>query len=139
MDIKDVPQDEKYFKNTNIRDICYAVDEEGKYHQVASVGWEVKNDALAFTWEHIKADAHLIWEEVLAQKKSPLAYYMHLRLCSVGLLAGYTGIPRRTIKKHLKKDAFMKVGYDYIEKYAKALGIQPDDLILAKETHEDNV
>ena len=133
MNIKDVPQDEKYFKDTNIRDICYAVDEEGKYRQVASVGWEAKNQALALTWEHISEEARAIKEEVLAQKKSPLAYYMHLRLYSVGLLSAYTGISRRIIKKHLKPDGFSAAGPDYWEKYAKVLYIEPDDFILEKK------
>jgi len=128
MKVKDVPQDEKYFINTNIRDICYAIDEEGKYHQVASVGWKAKNEALALTWERINEEAEAIKKEVLAQKRSPLAYYMHLKLFSVGLLAAYTGIPRRIIRRHLKPDAFKSAGLDYLEKYAKALGIEADDL-----------
>ena len=139
MNVKDVPQDERYFINTNIRDICYAVDEAGKYRQVASVGWEAKNEALALTWEHINEEAEAIKKEVLAQKRSPLAYYMHLRLCSVGLLAGYTGISRRIIKKHLHPDAFKNAGHDYWAKYAQALNIEPGDFILEKMSDENSI
>jgi len=139
MNVKDVPQDEKYFINTNIRDICYAVDEDGKYHQVASVGWKAKNEALALTWEHINEEAEAIKKEVLSQKKSPLAYYMHLRLCSVGLLAEYTGIPKRIIKKHLKPSGFKEAGHDCIAKYAQALHIDPSDFILEEMSDENSI
>jgi len=138
MKVNDVPQDERYFTGTNIRDICYAVDDEGKYHQVASAGWEPKNEALALTWEHIKEEAEAIRKEVVAQKKSPLAYYMHLKLCSIPILADDTGIPRRIIKRHLNMEAFLRADSEYIAKYAAALNIDANDLKPEKFTHGDS-
>lgn len=46
MKVEDVPQDLKYFKDSVVRDVAYAVDNDGKYQMVMSDGWEVKNDAL---------------------------------------------------------------------------------------------
>ena len=46
MKVEDVPQDLKYFKDSVVRDVAYAVDDDGKYQMVMSDGWEVKNDAL---------------------------------------------------------------------------------------------
>ena len=47
MKTKDVPQDLKYFKDKVVRDVMYAVDEDGRYTKVLSDGWSVKNDVLA--------------------------------------------------------------------------------------------
>ncbi len=46
MKIEDVPQDLKYYEGTVIRDVNYAVDDEGHYHTVISDGWAPKTEAL---------------------------------------------------------------------------------------------
>ena len=51
MKTKDVPQDLKYFKDKVVRDVMYAVDEDGRYTKVLSDGWSVKNDVLAVVWD----------------------------------------------------------------------------------------
>lgn len=51
MKVKEVPQDLKYYKDSVVRDLTYAVDEEGQYKAVVSDGWEVKNDALELALE----------------------------------------------------------------------------------------
>ena len=43
---KDVPQDLKYYKGSVIRDLTYALDDEGHYEAVRSDGWEPKTEAL---------------------------------------------------------------------------------------------
>ena len=53
MKVKDVPQDLKYLKGTVIRDLDYAVDEDGNYQAVVSDGWDPKNDALEITMDDI--------------------------------------------------------------------------------------
>ena len=51
MKVKDVPQDLKYYEGTNIRDVNYAVDDEGKYQAVLSDGWAPKTEALELALE----------------------------------------------------------------------------------------
>lgn len=43
---EDVPQDLKYYKGSVIRDLTYALDDEGHYEPVRSDGWEPKTEAL---------------------------------------------------------------------------------------------
>lgn len=43
---KDVPQDLKYYKGSVIRDLTYALDDEGHYEAIRSDGWEPKTVAL---------------------------------------------------------------------------------------------
>lgn len=129
MNIKDVPQDDRYFKDTQIRDICYAVDEAGNYHQVASVGWEPKNEALSLTWEHIKEEATTIKQDIVAGKRSNLAYYMKIRLLTVKMLSSHTGISKRLIKRHLKSQMLLQeLDHPSLLKYAEALNIKVEAL-----------
>ncbi|MDR3269662.1 MAG: hypothetical protein LBT83_11435 [Tannerella sp.] len=128
MKIEDVPQDNKYLGQTTLRDVYYALDENGEYCQVTSVGWEAKNEALALTWEHISEEAEALRQEVLAGKKSPLAYHMEVRLFDMGLLASYTGIPKKTIKKHLQAGEFALLDDASLQIYAEALSMRVEEL-----------
>ena len=42
----DVPQDLKYYRGSVIRDLAYAVNDEGHYEAIRSDGWEPKTEAL---------------------------------------------------------------------------------------------
>jgi hypothetical protein len=125
---EEVPQDGRFLENTNFRDIYYALDENGNYCQVQSVGWEVKNEALSLTWESILDEAESIRQEVLAGEKSPLAYHMQVHLFDVSLLSAYSGIPKKNIKKHLQAGEFERLDNATLEKYASLLNITVDEL-----------
>jgi len=60
MKIKDVPQDGKILTQSEVRDVCYAVDENGDYKQVISVGWDPKNEAIDYAWETIREECEEI-------------------------------------------------------------------------------
>ncbi|MDR1115126.1 MAG: hypothetical protein LBL33_03065 [Tannerella sp.] len=124
----DVPQDLKYFKDKVVRDLMYAVDENGHYMSVLSDGWSVKNDALNAVWDDIREQCGEIRRQVLAKETSPLAYHMKKALQDVGMLASYSGVPKRKIRKHLKYDEFMKSNEAVLQKYADALRITVDEL-----------
>ena len=51
MKVKEVPQDLKYYEGTAIRDVNYAVDEDGQYKAVLSDGWAPKTEALELALE----------------------------------------------------------------------------------------
>jgi hypothetical protein len=126
--IKEVPQDNRYLENTSIRDIYYATDEDGNYHPVESVGWEPQNEALSLTWESISEGAEDIRKEVLAGKKSPMAYHMEIHLFDVGILSSYSGVSKKIIKKHLQPEVFNELDDATLEKYAAVLNISVEEL-----------
>lgn len=128
MKAKDVPQDLKYAKDLVVRDVNYAIDEKGNYVTVVSDGWEVKNDILSAVWDEILAECEPIRQQVLAKQVSPLAYHMKKNLQDVSMLAAYSGIPKRKIKKHLQYDEFLTLDTATLEKYADALRITVDEL-----------
>jgi hypothetical protein len=125
---EEVPQDGRFLETTNVRDIYYAVDENGNYCQVQSVGWEAKNEALSLTWDSILDAAESIRQEVLAGEKSPLAYHLQVHLFDVGMLSAYSGISKKTIKKHLQPKEFERLDDITLEKYANTLNMTVDEL-----------
>jgi len=128
MNKKDVPQDLYYFKDNVIRDVMYAVDENGHYTPVISDGWSVKNDALSAVWDDIREDCEKIRQRVLAKEVSPLAYHIKKSLQNVCMLSAYSGVPKRIIRKHLKYDKFMNAEEDILQKYADAMRITVEEL-----------
>ncbi len=129
MKIKEVPQDGVILESSGVRDVCYAVDENGKYTQVISVGWEPKNDAINFAWEAINEECEQIKAEVIAGRLSPLAYHMHRLVMTPAILADYSGFSKREIKKFCENDAFSGLKYDDLLKLADALKISVEQLI----------
>ncbi|MDR1610357.1 MAG: hypothetical protein LBS08_02465 [Candidatus Symbiothrix sp.] len=125
---EEVPQDGRFLESTNLRDIYYALDENGNYCQVQSIGWEAKNEALSLTWENILDEAESVRKEVLAGEKSPLAYHIQVRLFDVGMLSAYSGISKKTIKKHLQAKEFERLDDAFLEKYANTLNMTLDEL-----------
>jgi len=125
---EDVPQDLLYFKDNVIRDIMYAVDENGRYTTVVSDGWDVKNDALKIVWDDIREQCEEVRQLVWAKKVSPLAYHLKKSLLNVPLLSAYADVPKRKIRKHLKYDEFMKADEKILQKYAEAMRITIDEL-----------
>jgi len=125
---EDVPQDLYYFKDNVIRDVMYAVDENGQYTPVVSDGWSVKNDAIYAVWDDIREECEKIRRRVLAGEASPLAYHIKKSLQNVCLLSSYSGVPKRKIRKHLKYDEFMKSDENTLQKYADAMRITVEEL-----------
>jgi len=129
MKIKEVPQDGVILESSGVRDVCYAVDENGKYTQVISVGWEPKNDAINFAWAAINEETEKIKTEVLSGKLSPLAYHLHKLVMTPAILADYSGFSKRKIKKFCEPKPFSGLKYDDLLKLADALKISVEQLI----------
>jgi hypothetical protein len=125
---QEVPQDNEGLLEDKFRELCYAVNGDGKYVTVHSTGWSPKNAALRQAWEEVHARAEEARQAVLAGEKSPLAYYMELSIMDVRLLSKYTGISGRRIRKHMKLAVFEKLDRETLESYADAFRISVDEL-----------
>ena len=128
MKTEEVPQDLQFFKDNVIRDVMYAVDENGHYMPVLSDGWSVKNDALNAVWEDIREQCEEIRLQVQAKQASPLVYHMKKSLLDIGMLSSYAKVPKRKIRKHLLYDEFIKLDVETLQKYADAMRITIDEL-----------
>jgi len=130
MKVEEVPQDNGGFlKEGKVRDLCYAVDEEGHYRQVLSVGWDPKNEALRQSWEAVNERVEEIKQEIIKGKVSPIAYFLEKNLMDTTILSSYTGIWRWKVKRHLNPKVFKKLNQSVLQKYAEVFKISVDELV----------
>jgi hypothetical protein len=116
----EVPQDDEGLLEGKLREVCYAVDENGNYVTVLSSGWTPKNAALKQAWEEVDEKVEEVRKKVLEGKLSPVAYYMEKNIMDLKLLSQYTRIPKWRIRRHLVPKIFNKLGEEELAKYAKA-------------------
>ncbi len=123
----EIPQDESALTNVS-REICYAQDEDGKYESALSSGWEVKTEALNLAWNDVNERIEYAKQEVISGNKSPIYYYLELKLMDLSILSGYTGFFKWTIKRHFKVSTFNKLSVKKLNIYAKAFDVSLDEL-----------
>lgn len=128
MKVQDVPQDLKYVDGFVVRDLSYAVDEHGDYKAVRSDGWTPKNEAIEITLDDIDLQCEEVLERYRRGETSPLEYHMMKNLMSLELMADYSGISKRTIRKHFEPKAFAALDAETLNTYAETLRITVDEL-----------
>ena len=124
----EVPQDDANMLEGKFKEPCYAVDEEGKYTTVKSVGWEAKNIVMQQAWDAVHERVEEVRAQVEAGELSPIAYYMEKQLMDLAVLSGYTGFFRWTVKRHMKMKYFDKLSEQKLQRYADAFDISIDIL-----------
>ncbi|MEO6230645.1 MAG: hypothetical protein ABJB11_01320 [Ferruginibacter sp.] len=124
---EEIPQDDGAL-NKLTKEVCYAVDKDGKYVTELSTGWNVKATALDVAWEDIEQRVQTAKQKVLDKQASPLLYFMELRLMDLAIVSAYTGFWKITIKQHLKPAVFEKLSEKKLEKYATAFNVSVADL-----------
>ena len=102
---EDIPQDYGSLSKAT-KEMCYAVDESGKYVTELSTGWEVKATALDVAWKDIEERVAMAKQKVLSNEASPILYFMELRLMDIAIVGAYTGFWKWQISNHLKTSCF---------------------------------
>jgi hypothetical protein len=124
---EDLPQEPGALSRLT-RELCYVKNEEGKYETALSEGWDVKKEALDSAWENVNDRVEEARKAVANGEKSPVYYFMELRLMDLTVLSGYTGFFTFFIKRHLKPSVFKGLSDRKLEKYANAFDISVDEL-----------
>lgn len=124
----EVPQDESKLEKANIKDMVYAVDENGDYVTELSTGWNPKTIALDNAIKQIEERITAAKERVLNNESSPLEYYMEVNKMDLPILASYVGIWKWRVKRHFKPSVFKKLNQKTLEKYADVFDISIEDL-----------
>lgn len=124
---QDVPQDEGLNEGL-FEEVFYAVDENGNYTTVGSKGWKPKTDANIQAWEVINEKIEQVRQQVLSGHLSPIAYFMEKNLMDVKLLAAYTGLPKRKVRKHFNPRWFKQIDDKILAIYAETFGISVEGL-----------
>ena len=128
MKAKNVPQDEGSLTKKSLKELCYAVDEEGNYTTALSKGWDVKTIALNESLELIKERVAEFKEECLQGKASPIQYYMELNRMDLNVLSSYMDKWEWQIKRHFKPSFFNKISVKTATKYAETFNITIEQL-----------
>ena len=114
-------------------EICYAVDESGKYSTVLSNGWEVKSSALDLAWKDVEQRVETARRQVMDKEASPLLFFMELHVMDIPIVAAYTGFWKWQVKKHLNHSVFEKLSETKLEKYAKLFEVSIPELKTMKK------
>ncbi len=129
MQLNEVPQDGlNYRERDKLRKLMYAVDKDGHYTGVASVGWEAENAATKGAWDEMEEVLRETEEAVLGGKLSPIAYFMQKSLMDVALLASYAGKWQWTVRRHMKPKVFAGLSESTLSKYAEIFNITVSEL-----------
>jgi hypothetical protein len=128
MEKDQVPQDNENILEGKLRMLKYAVDTDGNYTKVPTVGWEPENVVLNQAWEDIHEKVALVKQKVMNGELSPIAYQMEKRMMDVGMLAGYTGFWKMTVRRHMKPKHYKNLTQQQLEKYAIAFQISVSEI-----------
>ncbi len=123
MKVEEVPQDKSSLKNAKTKELCYAVNKDGKYVTKLSDGWDVKTIALNKSLELIEERKEHFKTEFLKGKISPIPYYMEVNRMDLNVLASYMNQWKWTLKRHFKPTVFNKLSEKVLQKYADTFNI----------------
>lgn len=122
----EVPQDKELFGDQ--REVCYAVDEVGRYVLAESSGWDPANIANRQAWEAISHEIAGILDRIRNGELSPLAYHMVANQMDEKLLAEYAGLFRWQVRRHLRPGPFGRIGPKLMGRYASLLSLSAEEL-----------
>ena len=110
------------------REICYAVDPEGKYKLSSSAGWDAKNIVNDQAWDAIIRETASVHRRVLNGELSPIAYYQAKNQMDLGLLAQYVSLSRWRVWRHRRNSVFLKLPDRILVKYCEVFGLTLNEL-----------
>lgn len=125
---EDVPQDESNLASANIKELCYAVDENGNYTTALSTGWEPKKIALDNSIQEINERIEEARQNVIAGKASPIIYFMELHKMDWPTLSSYVSMWSWRVKRHGRPSVFKGLNNKILQKYADAFEISVEEL-----------
>ncbi len=125
---EEVPQDKSKLEKANIKDMVYAVDENGEYTTELSSGWEPKSIALDNAIKDIEERTEAARARFFNNETSPIEYYMELHKMDISILASYMGLWQWRVKRHLKPGVFRKLKTKTLQKYADIFEISIEKL-----------
>lgn len=125
---EEVPQDKSNLASANIRELCYATDENGNYTTALSTGWEPKKIALDISIQDINERIEQARIDVINAKVSPIIYFMEVHKMDWQTLASYVSMWTWRVKRHGKPSVFKGLNAEILQKYADAFEISVEDL-----------
>lgn len=125
---EEVPQDDGKLLEGKFKVVKYAVDDEGRFDKVGSVGWEPENVVMEQAWEEINERVELARQRFLKGERSPLLFHMEKNLMDIGMLSSYMNMWRVRVWWHMRPSAFAGLSADTLQRYADVFQITVDEL-----------
>ncbi len=132
MEKEQVPQDDENLLEGKFTVVKYALDKNGKYVKVPSVGWEPENVALQQAWEVINEKVEAARKRILSGEVSPLAYWIEKNMMDEKLVGDYMGFSKWKVKEHLNPKVFKALDEDVLKEYAEVFKITIEELTNVK-------
>lgn len=110
--------------NDGRHEVCYAVDDQGRYTLAPSAGWEPKNVANDQAWSQIHQRVSAVIGQIKAGRRSPLAYHMAHHQMSLGLLARYVRLSRLRVWSHLRPWGYARLTPALRHRYAEIFAME---------------
>lgn len=126
MNKKDVPQDGGVIDP--MQHSIYAVDDDGKFIAVRSVGWNVTNFLSIQAMEEDRSKIISEMEAVKQGRLSPLGVHMIAHGLNPASLAKASGIGWLKVRLHLRPWFFNRMSVDDNRRYAEVFSIDPSRL-----------
>ncbi len=118
-----VPQDGNTTTYGGGRKLLYAVDGNGRYVGVQSMGWAIEAAATRHALEEIDRQREAALNRVRSGASSPLEYYMYYRRMDLALLAQTSGFWQWRIRRHFRPAVYARLRQRVLVRYSEVLGI----------------
>lgn len=124
----EVPQDKSNLESVQVKELCYAVDEQGNYTTELSTGWEPKSIVQQETIKLLQERIAQAKEAIKENRLSPIVYYMELHRMDWATLAAYMSMWAWRIKRHAKPRVFNRLNQKTLQRYAEVFEIEVEEL-----------
>ncbi|WP_430614483.1 hypothetical protein [Flavobacterium sp. JP2137] len=124
----EVPQDKSSLEKVQVKELCYAVDDQGNYTTELSSGWEPKSIVQHETLQLLQERIEQSKSDVRNQLVSPIVYYMELHRMDWSTLAAYVNMWVWRVKRHAKPAVFKKLNQKILQRYADIFDIEVEEL-----------
>jgi hypothetical protein len=128
MKISEVPQDDSRTMHGEKKAV-YAVDDEGRYTQTATKGWEAEEIVLNQVISEFEEKAREAAIRVRNNETSPIEYFMYKNWMDPLTLAQAMGLYRWQVKRHFKPGVFKKLDNERLAEYSRLFKVSVDELI----------
>lgn len=123
-----IPQDDSSLSKKDLKELCYAVDENGNYTTALSSGWEPKSVALDGSIQLIQQRIENARQMVANGQASPIVYFMEKNKMDLSILASYVSMWKWRVKRHCKPKVFVTLSDKILKKYAVVFEISTEEL-----------
>lgn len=123
-----IPQDDSSLSKKDIKELCYAIDENGNYTTALSSGWEPKSVALDGSMQLIQQRIENARQMVVNGQVSPIVYFMEKNKMDLSILASYVSMWKWRVKRHCQPKVFAKLNDKILKKYAVVFDISIEEL-----------